>query len=507
MKNILTTILSELNVRYTYQYANRLFRETPDRNNFFGLAYMLSVYGIESHGYYVAGKDISDVQFPFVAQTNSGFVLALELSGNNILCHNGKGKQYVDIALFKESWSGNLLLIEKGADSGEIDYTDHQNLAHLKALKSVVLYISVLTVVAGLLVSHFSARTTSILSYLALCFLGVGISRVLLERQWNSESQIGNIICSAFSNGSCDTVAQSAGSRTLFGISWAEVGFGYFLSTFLSLIFCPECFLTIGILGFLTLPFSFWSLWYQKVKIKKHCPLCIMIILIIWGMSSIVAVSDLPISNFDFTHLMIIPLYVITVILIHFYSSLRDDVSTKEREKLLYRSTLCRKKVFSELLEEQPFIKVDEDDSHILAGNIYAKQCLTVISNPFCKPCIHVHKVLMRLLKSRKDIMIRYIFVANNAPLQTASRYLVGSYYSYGESSLNEWFNLSAEGRELLMGLIDKSEKYEDTEDELRFHKAFIERNEIKWTPTILFNGHMIPPVYTAEDLTYTLFE
>lgn len=46
MKNILSVILTELKVNYTHRFINILYKETPDRENFFGLVCMLSAYGI-----------------------------------------------------------------------------------------------------------------------------------------------------------------------------------------------------------------------------------------------------------------------------------------------------------------------------------------------------------------------------------------------------------------------------------------------------------------------------
>lgn len=45
------------------------------------------------------------------------------------------------------------------------------------------------------------------------------------------------------------------------------------------------------------------------------------------------------------------------------------------------------------------------------------------------------------------------------------------------------------------------------SQNEIQHHKAFCERNNIRWTPTIILNGHIVPEIYTIEDIAYTLFE
>jgi hypothetical protein len=507
MKNILTVTLSALKVRHTHTFADKLFNNNPDRDNLFGLAYMLSVYGIKSKGYYIEGKDLADAPFPFIAHTNKGFVLATQLAYDKVLCHDEGGKRYIHIDFFKEFWSGYLLLIEQNAESEEIDYSAHRKYEHRENLKDTALLASFGVLTVGTSISHYSAMTTPLFIYLVLCLVGLGISRILLKKQWGSDSRAGNTICNLFSKGGCDTIAYSPGARVLFGVSWAEVGFGYFLATFLLLSFYPGVFPAAEITNLFALLFTFWSLWYQRIKVRKHCPLCIIILFIVWGLFAISAFSGFSFSLFQPLHLLSIPAYVITILLTHCYSRKAEELANLENALTSYRAILCQKEILPLVLDNQPFIRITSEDSHIIFGNPSATRCLTVISNPLCKPCANAHKFLERMLRNNDDLKIRYIFVTKNASMHQASRYLVNAFLRYGEAPVSDWFNQSPAGRKKLMGLIQESEVNKVAEQELMRHSAFIERNEILWTPTILLNGHKIPPVYSMEDLAFSLFD
>lgn len=507
MKNTLTVILSELKVRYTHQFANKLYRETPDRNNFFGLSYMLSVYGIESKGYYIEEKDLTDIQFPFVAQTNVGFVLVTDVNNSMVICHNEKGRKSVTVVLFKESWTGNYMVIEKRADSEELDYDEHKRKERVVRLKGCMLFMSCLFLFTSLLIIQIPTLTIAMLLYMVLCFLGGFVSWLLLEKQFHSGSLVVDKICSLISKSGCDVVAHSSGSKTLLGVSWAEVGCGYFLSTLLLLLLIPESYIMLGIINLFTLPYTIWSLWYQKKVIKKWCTLCILVQAILWGLFAIFSISVPSISLFRPEHLLFVPLYIVTILFIHIYTNGRETIIQQESVAASYDTALRRKEVLATLLEDQSLIKAGNNDTHILIGNPSASLCLTIISNPFCEPCTHTHRIIERLIKSRNNIQVRYVFVSKNKTTYAASRYLVGSYFIYGDAPLNEWFNMSIADRKKLIALIEVTGKDEDAEKELQHHTVFIKNNNIKWTPCILINGRIVPAIYSIEDLAYILFE
>ena len=53
---------------------------------------------------------------------------------------------------------------------------------------------------------------------------------------------------------------------------------------------------------------------------------------------------------------------------------------------------------------------------------------------------------------------------------------------------------------------IENAEEREEAEKELSRHAACVSRCDVKWTPTLLVNGYMLPSEYTFEDIEYILF-
>lgn len=508
MKNILTVILSELSIRYTRKYANELYSKTPDRNNFYGLAYMLSLYGVETKGYYIECKCISTINPLFVAQTDVGFILVYDIQGENVLYYNEKGTRHrITIEAFLNSWTGNALAIVNKSAAEEPDFLVHKRNEWKERVKQSVLYLSFAILLSGMLISNFFIWTKFMLVYAAFVSLGLVVSTRLLKQQLYSINSNDNKLCGLFAKGNCGTITHSSASKAFFNISWSEIGYGYFLSTLLLLVVFPEYYFLLGIINFVALPYTVWSLWYQKVVVKKWCPMCIIVQIIIWGMFVILCFSDISFLTVYPNHLLIVAFYCIMILSVHYYVMEKDNKNHKEDEAISYRSILCRKDIFTHVLDNQPYVKVTEYDSNICVGSNMAQTYITIIINPFCEPCANAHMILQRILRNKTDIHVRYILVSNNKMRNAAALYLIDSYFRLGEAAIDEWFKMSNNDRRQLIELIEFMHIDEKTEKELRCHQAFFERNIVKRTPIVLVNGHMVPATYSIEDLAYTLFE
>ena len=507
MKNIFTIILSELNIKYTRHFAEKLYRNTPDRDSFFGLVYMLSFYGIKSKGYHIEENNLENAQIPFVAQMRSGFMLVTSIVNNAVQCVDEQGRHNsIPVCKFLNLWKKNILVFESRTGAEEIDYSLHKRIENQEIFKYLIFLISIFIILLNCIISRFSIFSYATIAYLFLCLLGCCVSWLLIERQWHSGRFIGDKICDCIGKRGCDTVTNSPASKALFGISWSEIGFGYFISTFIMLVLYPKAYFALGIINVFILPYTLWSLWYQIVKVKKGCILCIAVQIILWGLFAIFLFSYNHLYNFYPAHILILPCYGVTILLIHFYSAQIEQNIKQEREIISYRSALCKKEVLLLMQEGNP-INITNEDSNILVGNPTAKVHVTIISNPFCGPCTHVHNVMRHVLENNENILVRYLFVSKNESTHFASRYLIGSYSRFGEVALNEWFNMKVQDRKKIMIFAKEIEQCIEAEKELMHHKSFYERNNIKWTPTILINGYIVPSAYAIEDLAYTLFE
>ncbi|MCD7930766.1 MAG: vitamin K epoxide reductase family protein [Tannerellaceae bacterium] len=121
------------------------------------------------------------------------------------------------------------------------------------------------------------------------------------------QSEYADKICSLFKQSDCNDVLGSEASK-LFGlIGWSEIGLGYFISNIMILLFLPQLLSYLAIINVCALPYSFWSVWYQKVKAKQWCPLCLIVQVLLWAIFIVnLTFGFIVFPNFSIANILIV---------------------------------------------------------------------------------------------------------------------------------------------------------------------------------------------------------
>lgn len=503
--NILEILLSKLGVKYTDEYAGRLYRENPDQDNFFGLSYMLSVYGIESKGFMVEDKSLAQLTVPFVAQTSKGFEVVSAIINGEVYCQDEKGRHVFPGETFLKEWTGNVLLVHAQEKAEEPGYERNRKAERVENVRRVLMGLSCLVVFVGLMLRLWNSFSLALLGYLSLSAIGLFLSVLLLQRQLHVVSGLGDKLCSLFKESDCEEVSSSAASKTLLNISWSEVGLGYFLSNIILLSLSPDVIFVLGIVNILILPYTLWSLWYQKVKIRRWCTLCVLVQIVLWGLALVFCLTGLYHSPFRLVTLLALPFYCLAVLSVHYYAGIKEKQNALEASNVANRARLCREDVLFHFLKQQPYYEVTDEDSVMLAGNPEAEICLTLVCNPYCNPCAEAHRVIARMLKNNPRIKVRYVLTAHKENLILPSLYLISSYFKKGGAVFDEWFSLDAKARKKVNLEIENVDERKRAEEELSHHGECVSRCKVKMTPTMLVNGYVLPAEYAYEDIEYIL--
>lgn len=142
---------------------------------------------------------------------------------------------------------------------------------------------------SGIILISLFALSSSMLNYanpflltgLAIIkFLGCIITAILLWYEIDKSNPFIQQICSAGGKTNCSAVLESRGAKIFNWISWSEVGFFYFAGSFLFLMIGGIDQPVVSLLGWInvaTLPYCFYSIYYQWRVVKEWCPLCIAV--------------------------------------------------------------------------------------------------------------------------------------------------------------------------------------------------------------------------------------
>lgn len=287
---------------------------------------------------------------------------------------------------------------------------------------------------------------------------------------------------------------------------------GFFLSN-LVLVSMTYAFLgTLYVLSILSLPYTLWSLWYQKRRLKKWCGLCLCVQAVLWLMFIVGAFGRFggyyPVTLFGF----IISLAVITMVVlaVHFVVSLKSEAMDGVRIRSEMNAIKYEGGVFQALLRKQRHCEVSDADSKILFGPANAKLALTVVCNPYCVPCARAHKEIRGLLLARPSVSVRYLFTSFDEKQIKTDIYLVSSYLenvTAGLQTLDRWYEMSDEEKSKTLENLRNIDEDGHIRAELEKHARWIKENGIHATPTILVNGYLLPEPYNASDLKFIPFE
>lgn len=506
--SIFTQFLEQLNVKHTRYYADKLFNEHPNKYDLFGLSDMLTAYGIENAGFRVEQKaDILSATPPFIAQAGGDFVVVDAIDAEYVRYLWNRKPVSVSTDEFFKIWSGVVLMAQPGVQSAEPDYLRHKQKENIGKAKK---YIAIIALAVAFLITFAATKVyadTGLLLLLLLSMAGIYAGYLLFLKHLHVRSGYGDKICSLFKQADCNNILES-GAASLFGIiSWSEIGLGYFISNTAIILFFPHLITWLAIINIFALPYSFWSIWYQGVKAKQWCPLCVMVQALLWFVFFVnLSVGSIGFMAFELLPIAIVAcVYLIPVLIIHILAPLITNKQRMVEITQEMNSIKANEKVFVTLLQEQPRYEVTTDYSHILLGAASANLLITVLTNPHCNPCANMHERIEKLLKKQSNIQIQYIFSSFSRELEISARYLIAVYLQKSaeerERIYAEWFVKGKFNREAFFEKYPVNMDDINVDNEFNRHQAWIKISQLRSTPTILVNGYKLPDNYKIEDM------
>ena len=290
MKNILEHFLSLIEVPYTRRYADTLYNEHPYRYSMYGLKRMLSVYGVKTMGVNIPSKDLAQLNYPCILHTRNDFAIGIDCENETITyLQHGKITQAAH-DVFLHVWDGNALVVTETTEAIEPNYHKNKQSELLETCKSYSIpFLLVLAVLCGVF-SNASVINIFTLILLALNVVGLCLCILLMQKQIMGESLYGDKVCSLFHHADCNSVLDGPKSKIL-GISWSEVGLGYFIANLLLIALYPASHSFVSVINCAAMCFGVWSIYYQWHVAKNWCVLCVAVQIVIGVMGILATIS------------------------------------------------------------------------------------------------------------------------------------------------------------------------------------------------------------------------
>jgi uncharacterized membrane protein len=475
---------------------------------------MISEYGIQNAATRITDKenDLANIQAPFIAQFGGDFAAVHNVAQDTVSFWWRGNEHVLDIAKFIDGWSGVVLLAEPSAQSIEPEYKNHRKSELMHLIVKVLLFsaggfVLLATYLKGGLYSSIG------LTFLLLVnFLGVFIGWLLLLKHQRISNQYADKICSLFKQSDCNNVLESKAAK-LFGIiGWSEIGLGYFATNAIILLFAPALVTYIALINILTLPFSFWSVWYQSSKAKQWCPLCIIVLVLLWSIFALNCVwGYIIIPEFVLREFLTLTMlgcgYAVAILGLHVIVPKINTDKMVQHLRQSINSIKADEDVFVALLKKQPHYEID-NESIIRFGNPDAPLQLTILSNPYCNPCAKLHKRLEELMqKMKNNISVQYFLSSFKEEWNTTNKYLIAACLADDSGAtmqiFRDWFENGKALRDEYFKDWGLDIGAPEVEAEFEKHEAWRKKTQIRATPTVLVNGYQLPENYKIEDLYY----
>ena len=421
---------------------------------------------------------------------------------------NGKRKQEdINVDDFLEMWLGYVVVIEK-AISGKIPGEKKNIRFHQK------LFLTTMAVSGTALFFYLLPGLFQGLHYL-LSLIGLVLSVLIIQHESGTGSDMINRFCTRSEKTSCDTVLSSKGAILLGSLKLSDLSIVYF--TGLTISWLP--FAISGVVNYtsslmvsiMTPPVIFYTVYYQWKVVKRWCPLCLSIALVL--MLQIVTV----VFKYFTANQLIIDveagvLFLFSVLLALsawlFVKPLLQDKQAYKELQLKHFRFKRNYDLFKSAFHQKPSIPTAiESQKEIVLGNPDALLHLVALTNPLCYFCKGAHITLARLLEKYGDqvkITIRFNVASNGVNHQIANR-LMNLYHAHDKHSfiqaMDEVYSEGISRKQWLKQWSVTTEKsYGIT---LEQQRNWCLQNRVHFTPALMVNGRLFPQAYEMDDLLY----
>lgn len=458
--------------------------------------------------------EIRDLNSPYITHFNNGagqiaFVTGYE-NGSVIFYDSYQTKKKIRWDEYVKKISGAIIVLNPDENSGEKDYAKKMQEELLERFLIPTLSGVVALIISLLLINKVFLRSQQIpwQQYVLLFtkFVGIFFSAMLLMKEYEIDMPFAEKLCHISKKINCNSVLNDKAAMVFGPVGWADVGMIYFLGSFLVMLQgnfqAFNGFLVV--VSILSLPYTIFSVWYQGLKLKKWCPFCIMVQVILVA-ELLIHLSFLPNAGFTpalFTN-FVITFLAVGVIQILLTMYMRES----GKAKFTYGKLQKFKKnpdIFRTLLFGQKHNDIKTSEKSLLFGKLDSGLRITAFLSPHCSHCGGAYAKIVDLLKSGSVALVNIVLIGVDSKiLDTLHHLLKNCKEDDALSMLDQWYKSDHLERSTFQDnycLVDAEEVSGDINTE---NNNLMKDCEVTGTPTFFINGYRLPSQYELDDIKY----
>jgi uncharacterized membrane protein len=486
----------------------------------------LNNWNVKNKALRVEKENLGRLPVPFVAHLISGvslFEIVTKVTETKVYYLTSSGiERKKSIETFLSAWTGVALVIQPSYNYKEPGYhTKISNERWQQFRKPFILtssiFLAVMFVVSiyGLYKPYFF--------YVSVLFLlkltGLVVTSLLLMYELNSASPAIKKICSLHRKLNCRAVLGSKAAKIFGRIGWSEIGFFYFAGGIIylltSLFGIRESIEMLFVLNLLSLPYIFYSLFYQWRIVKAWCPLCLLVQgLLLSEFLTFLIAHPFPVGIPNFPVRSIISMAIAFYLPVFFWVFSKRFI-IKATDGQVYKKEFSRLKhnaeFFDIVLTQQKKVMQPPDDLGIVIGDDNSTNKIVMISNPSCIACQVAHKTIRELLFSHKNLKVQMLFTSSGNADSSRSE-IIRHVISLNETdkekallALDDWYMSEIKAFRKIENKFPLRQEGKYEIDKIMEMDKWCRQANISATPTFFVRGYQLPAFYNVSDLSYLL--
>ena len=511
---LLKKLLIKLKLRIDFNELKLQLLSHPSYPSLYSLTNVLNHFGISNIALEVPVSMETLTHLPryFISKTSEegGLVLVTKKRNTIELFSRGKLKTSVSFTDFLSIWSGLVMAIDE-----ENALVNNKNLSAAPLWQLGYLISGII-----LMCVFFLSRPSLFQStHYLLSVTGLGMSFLIVRHELGFHSRIIDQLCSTNKFTSCDAVLYSKTSVFSKYLKASDISMIYFTS----LIICWV--VSLALLGYnfvlvwgslLTLPITFYSIYYQKNIVKKWCPLCLGVVGVLWLQAgSLWLIRDsLKPAELGLNEVsMVLLSFWIAVTFWTFVRPLLENRQELKKLKLTHLKFKRNYALFHAALNtaEIKDMKIEGlSGKEIIKGNEYAGLHIVIVTNPLCIYCKEAHTDLEAILdRWGQELSVTIRFNINvtdkQKPVYRVSSTLLELYHTRSESefykALDEAFSEETDLNNWLLIWEKRIERDFNCDAVLESQHNWCKSQDINFTPVLFINGRLFPKPFNRRDL------
>jgi thiol-disulfide isomerase/thioredoxin len=504
---------------YTSGFLKEKLLTHPEPESLLSISDTLAEYKVESLALQIGEDKLDQLPLPCVVQINQNpypyFSCLSQVSADRVEYLDDKGKTAeLAKAEFITKWTGVTLVLEKGEDSGEPEYQQRRK----EQLTYKALLFLLGAVGLGWFIGnlggwdYFSSFSIGVLAIVSLKLAGLFVSAILLWSEVDKNNTAITQFCTGGENVDCNTVLDSFSFGGL--ISLSNLAFAYFFSGFFLLMFSSFSGSELGLLSVLSYS-SFAiipiSLYYQGIKLKKWCVLCLWIsgILFLEFMASQFLLPEpnpSTLSEWSVFSFLFLASVLAWLSLKPYLIAKTDLYGVKSK----LAKVMSNKELFDYFLSSSRRIASNPEGLGIFLKGQNSKYHVLKVCNPYCGPCARTHPLLEQLYEAGNiDLQILFLPGGGDEIRGKTISHLMGISSAGNQEqtrkALDDWYLPEQKDYDVFAAKYPLNGEMAKQEPMIKAMQDWAEKEKITHTPTIFINGYELPSAYAVEDLKYVL--